>query len=108
MRALILAAGLGTRLRPLTETVPKCLVSIHGRPLLDYWFDLLFSENAVDRARVNTSYLADAVSNHVATSQWRDRVDLIHETELLGTGGTVLTNRAFSRHPRSWSPMATT
>lgn len=95
MRALILAAGLGTRLRPLTETVPKCLVPIHGRPLLDYWFDLLFSENAVDRALVNTSYLADAVRSHVATSRWRDRVDLIHETELLGTGGTVLTNRAF-------------
>ena len=39
MRALLLAAGLGTRLRPLTNYLPKCLVPIHGRPLLDYWLE---------------------------------------------------------------------
>ena len=39
MRAVLLAAGLGTRLRPLTLTVPKCLVPIHGKPLLDYWLE---------------------------------------------------------------------
>ena len=93
MRALILAAGLGTRLRPLTETVPKCLVPIRGKPLLEYWFDLLFSDGAVERALVNTSYLAEAVRLHVAASRWSERVDLVHETELLGTGGTVLSNR---------------
>ena len=42
MRALLLAAGIGSRLRPLTNTIPKCLVPIHGRPLLAYWLDLLF------------------------------------------------------------------
>ena len=42
MRALLLAAGRGTRLRPMTDTVPKCLVLVHGRPLLDYWLELLF------------------------------------------------------------------
>ena len=95
MRALILAAGLGTRLRPLTETVPKCLVPIHGKPLLDYWFELLFSSNEVDRALINTSYLADRVKAHMAVSPWRDRVDMVHEDHLLGTGGTVLANRAY-------------
>ena len=43
MRALLLAGGLGTRLRPLTLTVPKCLVPIHGKPLLDYWLEHLFA-----------------------------------------------------------------
>lgn len=95
MRALILAAGLGTRLRPLTETVPKCLAPIRGKALLDYWFDLLFTSRMVERALVNTSYLAEQVRSHVARSPWADRVDLVHEDQLLGTGGTVLTNHAW-------------
>ena len=95
MRALILAAGLGTRLRPLTETVPKCLVPINGKPLLDYWFELFLSSGAIDRVLVNTSYLADTVRDHVEANRWSARVDLVHETELLGTGGTVLANRTW-------------
>ena len=96
MRALLLAAGLGTRLRPLTETVPKCLIPIHGKPLLGYWFDLLLKpETGIDRVLVNTSYLPELVRGFVAASPWRERVDLIHETELLGTGGTALCNADF-------------
>jgi mannose-1-phosphate guanylyltransferase len=92
MRALLLAAGLGTRLRPLTETVPKCLVPIHGKPLLDYWLEHLFDAQ-VERVLINTHWLADVVRDHVASSPYRDRIDLVHEAELLGTGGTVLANR---------------
>lgn len=95
MRALILAAGLGTRLRPLTETVPKCLVPIHGRPLLDYWCELLLGSGAVERLLINTSWLADQVCAYVAESRWCDLIDLVHEEQLLGTGGTVLANRAW-------------
>lgn len=99
MRALLLAAGIGSRLRPLTDTTPKCLVQIHGRPLLDYWLDLVF-EGGVERALLNTHWLADQVRAHVAQSPWRSRIDLIHEDELLGTGGTVLANRDwFGREP---------
>lgn len=94
MKALLLAGGLGTRLRPVTDTVPKCLVPIRGRPLLGYWFDLLFSAG-IERAVVNTHYFAEAVAAFVAQSPWRARVALVHEPELLGTGGTVLANRAF-------------
>jgi mannose-1-phosphate guanylyltransferase len=94
MRALLLAAGLGTRLRPITDSVPKCLVPIRGRALLDYLLELLLAE-AVERVLVNTGYLADRVRAHVAASRWRDRVDLVHEATLLGTGGTVLANRAW-------------
>jgi len=92
MRALLLAAGLGTRLRPVTDHLPKCLVPIRGKPLLDYWFDLLFRA-AIERVLVNTCYLPDLVRAHVAASPWRDRIDLVHEEHLLGTGGTVLANR---------------
>ncbi|WP_315806240.1 MULTISPECIES: nucleotidyltransferase family protein [unclassified Bradyrhizobium] len=99
MRALLLAAGIGSRLRPLTDTKPKCLVHIHGRPLLDYWLDLVF-EGGVERALLNTHWLADQVRAHVAESPWRSRIDLVHEDELLGTGGTVLANRDwFGREP---------
>ncbi len=94
MKALLLAAGLGTRLRPLTDTVPKCLVPIHGVPLLDYWFRLAFA-GGIERCLLNTHWLAGKVEAHVAASPWRDRVDLVYEPELLGTGGTLLANRAW-------------
>jgi mannose-1-phosphate guanylyltransferase len=67
MRALLLAAGKGTRLRPLTDTVPKCLVPIHGRPLLAYWLDLLFSDG-IERALITTHWLPEQVRGFVATS----------------------------------------
>jgi mannose-1-phosphate guanylyltransferase len=99
MRALLLAAGRGTRLRPTTDFVPKCLVTIQQRPLLDYWFDSLLLAG-IERILVNTSYLADQVRAHVAASRWSDSIDLVHEDELLGTGGTVLANRCyFGRQP---------
>jgi len=92
MRALLLAAGLGSRLRPLTATTPKCLVEIDGRPLLDYWLALLFGAG-IERVLVNTHWLADRVRDFVTASRWADKVDLVHEGELLGTGGTILANR---------------
>lgn len=95
MRALLLAAGLGTRLRPLTDHTPKCLAPIHGRPLLAYWLDALFKEPRIDRVLVNTHHLHEAVEGFIAASRWRDRIDLVHEADLLGTGGTILANRAW-------------
>lgn len=94
MRALLLAAGLGTRLRPLTDDIPKCLVTIAGQPLLQYWLDLLF-ENGIERILINTHYLANKVEDFVATSPWYSRIDLVFEENLLGTGGTLLRNCAF-------------
>ncbi len=94
MRALLLAAGFGSRLRPLTDHTPKCLIPIHGQPLLSLWFDMLLPAG-FDRLLVNTHYLADSVHAFVAASPWHGRVDLVHEEALLGTGGTVLRNRNF-------------
>jgi mannose-1-phosphate guanylyltransferase len=94
MRALLLCAGLGTRLRPITATVPKCLVPIRGRPLLDYWLDSLV-DGGVERILINTHYLAERVADHVRHSQWSERATIVYEPTLLGTGGTILSNRAF-------------
>ena len=94
MRALLLAAGMGLRLLPITATRPKCMVEIDGRPLLDYWLELLF-EAGVERTLVNTHWLPDQVIAFVQASRWADRIDLVHEDELLGTGGTVLANRGW-------------
>jgi mannose-1-phosphate guanylyltransferase len=95
MRALLLAAGLGKRLRPLTDTVPKCLVPVAGRPLIDYWFDRLFASGLVERALVNTHYLARTVEDHISRSPWAGRIDLVYESDLLGTAGTIKSNRDY-------------
>lgn len=92
MRALLLAAGLGTRLRPLTDHLPKCLVPIHGRPLLDHWMETLVGRG-VERIVVNTHYMAPLVRRYLEESEWMPWVSLVHEEELLGTGGTILKNR---------------
>jgi mannose-1-phosphate guanylyltransferase len=90
--ALLLAAGPGSRLAPLTDRVPKCLVSIQGRPLLSYWLDLL-GKAGLAPIIVNTHHRAGAVRDFVAASPWRNRVILAREERLLGTGGTILANR---------------
>jgi mannose-1-phosphate guanylyltransferase len=83
-------------LLPITATTPKCLVSINGRPLLDYWFELLF-EAGIERVLINTHWLAGPVEDFVRASRWAARVDIVHEGELLGTGGTVLSNKDWFR-----------
>ena len=94
MKALLLAAGLGTRLRPITDRMPKCLVPIRGKPLLEYWLDLLLP-GGIERILVNTHHLAPLMEAFVQRSRWRERLDTTYEPELLGTGGTILANRAY-------------
>ncbi len=96
MRAFLLAAGLGTRLRPLTDEVPKCLVPINGRPLLDIWMDLL-ARHGVDRVLINTHHLADRVTAAVERLQRRKpmEIETVHEPRLLGSAGTIAENAAF-------------
>lgn len=88
MRALLLAAGLGTRLRPITDTIPKCLVPIHGTPLLEIWLARVFGAE-IDRVVINLHYLPEPVRALVDASPWRSRIHLFDEPVLLGTGGTV-------------------
>lgn len=97
MKAFLLAAGLGTRLRPLTYTIPKCLVPIQGRPLLAWWMDL-FEKYHVSEVLINTNYLPDLVREFINVyNHMQKNVKLVesYEKELLGSGGTVLDNRSF-------------
>ena len=87
-RAMVLAAGLGTRMRPLTDTVPKPLVRVRGRALIDIALDRL-DEVGVDTCVVNVHHLADKVRAHVA-DRVRPRVVVSDETgRLMETGGGV-------------------
>ena len=112
---LLLAAGLGTRLRPLTEDVPKALLPIYGTPLLDWHIARLLggasaseiepprggaeaaatsapSPAGAVRARrvvVNAHHRADVVRSHLESHALRERLALSHEPEILGTGGAI-------------------
>jgi mannose-1-phosphate guanylyltransferase len=88
VRAVLLAAGLGTRLRPLTDTTPKCLVRIGDRVLLDIWLDAL-ADAGVDEVLLNTHHLADQVAAHVAAREDGPPVRLLHEETLRGSAGTL-------------------
>lgn len=95
-RALLLSGGLGTRLRPLTDTTPKCLIPIKGKPVLEYWLDMLFNAG-VEQVLVNTHYLPEQVREYCEASQWHDQIDLVHEDQLLGTAGTLRANQEYFR-----------
>jgi bifunctional N-acetylglucosamine-1-phosphate-uridyltransferase/glucosamine-1-phosphate-acetyltransferase GlmU-like protein len=96
VKALLMAGGLGTRLRPLTERTPKCLVPIAGRPLLDYWIDAL-EVAGIRRALINTHHLAEQVREHILRVNRGGSVQIeeSHEPALLGSAGTVHANRNF-------------
>ena len=94
MKAFLLAAGLGTRLRPITNTTPKCMLVIDDRPLLDIWLDA-FDAAGVDEVLVNLHHLPDVVSRHLAARTAPPSVRTFFEPELLGSAGTMLANRAW-------------
>ena len=97
LRALLLAAGLGTRLRPITLHTPKCLVPIAGEPLLRRWLRQL-DQAGCESVLINTHYLAEGVEAFLES--WKSStmtVQTVHEPELLGTAGTLLANQEFFR-----------
>ena len=94
MKALLLAAGLGIRLQPLTDHIPKCLIEIGGKPLLEYWITMLYN-GGVYPLLVNLHHHADKVAKFIYNSPYREFVTTVYEKKLLGTGGTLLINRGF-------------
>ena len=94
MRALLLAAGLGTRLRPITNTTPKCLVPIHGQALLAIWLQRL-AQAGIGPFLVNTHYLSCQVDAFVEASPYQKDISTVHERDLLGTAGTLVANLDF-------------
>ena len=85
--AMILAAGLGTRMRAVNDAVPKPLIELNGRTMLDRAIDHI-ADAGVAQIVVNTHYLAETVAAHLARRQ-QPRIELSHEPELLETGGGV-------------------
>lgn len=92
MRAFLLAAGIGSRLRPLTDTVPKCMVTIDGRPMLDIWLDAL-GRTGADEVLVNLHHFAGVVRDHLAMRAGPPAVRIAEEPDLLGSAGTLLAHR---------------
>jgi mannose-1-phosphate guanylyltransferase len=96
MKAFLLAAGKGTRLKPHTDTVPKCLIPIGGKPLLGMWLDHL-SAQSIREVLINTHHHAHLVEAFVRGYRRRRdiRIVLRFEPELLGSAGTILHCRDF-------------
>src|ERR1039457_6929466 len=103
MKAIILAGGLGTRLRPLTDTVPKCLVEVCGKPILEWWLDLL-SRNGVTEFLINTYHLPELVEAFVAkkSQEYSLIPTIFREQELLGSLGTLVANRAYFQNEQDF------
>lgn len=88
IRALLLSAGFGTRLQPLTNHLPKCLMPIGQKPILGWWLEKLFSAN-VDHVVVNTHYKAELVQQYLDSHPDRAKLEMAYEKDLLGTAGTL-------------------
>lgn len=101
MRAFLLAAGVGSRLRPLTNDIPKCLVPINGKPLLAYWVDLMEIHGITD-VLINLHHLADKVKFFIENYKSSITFHFYEEPELLGSGGTLRENKGFVRDEKDF------
>tara|TARA_Y100000816_G_scaffold122065_1_gene85799 strand:- start:36261 stop:36977 length:717 start_codon:yes stop_codon:yes gene_type:complete len=93
-KALILCAGEGQRLRPLTLRTPKPLIKVNGQPLLAYWLNKL-TNAGVKKILINTHYMKDEIINYVNNSEFKKNVVFVEEQNLLGTAGTLINNSKF-------------
>jgi mannose-1-phosphate guanylyltransferase len=103
MKAILLAAGLGTRLRPLTDHTPKCLVEIAGKPLLEWWF-ILMKHHGVHEFLINTHHLAEKVEEFVKSTapKYDLAYRIAYEDKLLGSAGTLRENFDFVQGSESF------
>ena len=86
---MVLAAGLGSRMRPITETLPKPLVKVHGKTLLDHGLDML-EKSGVGKAIVNVHHHADQVESHIKSRSDFEKIIVSDERSgLLDSGGGV-------------------
>jgi mannose-1-phosphate guanylyltransferase len=102
VKAFLLAAGHGTRLRPMTDTIPKCLVPIRGTPMLEIWLEVC-RRAGIDEVLVNLHSHADLVRKTLAHMTQGVKVHVSEEPVLLGSAGTLLANRDWvSRESNFW------
>ena len=101
MKAFLLAAGLGTRLRPITNVIPKCLVEVAGRPMLDYWFSI-FRKYGITEVLINLNHFPEQVKEYVQNNSSDIKIKLVYEEKLLGSLGTLLKNQKFVENEKSF------
>ena len=90
MKAILLAAGLGTRLRPLTDHLPKCMIEVGGKPVLQHNIEWLRSEG-VDELIINLHHCPEAVTDYFGDGRdFGVRIEYTYESKLMGTAGAVL------------------
>lgn len=95
LRAILLSAGLGTRLRPLTDKLPKCLMEINNVPILKIWIEKLALIGCTE-ILINTHYLSDKVNAFIENYDSKSlKIFISHEETLLGTAGTLIKNIDF-------------
>jgi mannose-1-phosphate guanylyltransferase len=92
MKAFILAAGEGTRLRPITDRTPKCLVPIRGTPMLEIWLRLC-RDAGIDEILVNLHAHAESVRDFLERNHFGMKIDVVEEPVLLGSAGTLRANQ---------------
>ena len=115
MKAFLLAAGLGVRLRPITNTIPKCMIPIGGKPMLHHWFSLL-TEHGITDILINLHHLPQKVIEYLKSLKVRTQglnfefpalnhchqvsdfnITLFYEEELMGSAGTIRENANWVR-----------
>jgi len=102
LKAFLLAAGHGTRLRPLTDKIPKCLLPVQGIPMLQIWLDAC-SRFGIGEVLINIHSHAELVRQFLRHCKTAVRVHIVEEKELLGSAGTLRTNRDWlSSEPLFW------
>ena len=89
MKALILSAGFGTRLKPLTDTTPKALIPYKGKPLIVHQIEKL-KEFGISEIVVNAHHLKEQIIDFFSTHSFGVRINLSIEEEILGTGGGII------------------
>lgn len=100
-KAFLLAAGLGTRLRPITDKIPKCLVPINDRPLLGWWIDLM-EKHGVEEVLINLHHLSDQVTEFINSYPSGIKFRFFYEEKLLGSAGTLRENKEFVKNENSF------
>jgi NDP-sugar pyrophosphorylase family protein len=102
MKAMLLAAGLGTRLRPLTDRLPKCMVPVAGKPVLQWNIEWLRSQGVTELV-VNLHHYPESVTGYFGDGRaFGVRLEYSYEPELLGTAGALWGARRFLSAPRFW------